>query len=125
MTEYRDCHRCEKLRDENQKLAQSMAEAKARASAARRWNVGAFAVATGVVAMAIPVGMWIHGMAMRPPKPKVPEPCVESVQIVADGYQHECHNGASMLVSPMQAADKVLVRCECTDVIHARTDGGP
>lgn len=115
MSDYRDCPRCERLRDENQKTVQAAEEAKAQLATMKRWNrTSAFGIACIVGVCG--AGAWLIGNVIRGNMMR-PEQCVESVEIVAsDQYRRSCPAGATLLVTPMQDADRVLVRCECGSV---------
>ena len=113
MSEYRGCPSCETLRDMHHKAVQAGAEAIASLKTIKRRNLHSLVPPAVVLGVATILAALVFGQVSKPAAPKPPEPCVESVQIVADGYTHECRNGATMLVTPMQAVDKVLVRCEC------------
>lgn len=110
--DYRDCAKCEKLKDENQRLGQSLADAKAQLGVIKRWNLGSL-VATTAAMCVIAVGAWLLGNLIHATVVK-PEQCAETAEVVAgDGYRRSCSPGAKLTVTPLQVADKVLVRCEC------------
>lgn len=112
VNDYRDCPKCEKLKDENQKTNQSLADAKAQLGVIKRWNraslAGGVAIACAVGTVAWLLGNLIHADVVKP------RPCFDSAEIVdRDSYRRSCEPGAKLTVTPLQVADKVLVRCEC------------
>lgn len=114
MSEYRDCPRCEKLKDENQKISQSLADAKTKLSKVWRLNMKAALVAACVIGGSVLAGFSGYSKASKPPPPEKPEPCLESAEVISsDDSMRRCSPGAKLTVTPLQVADKVLVRCEC------------
>ena len=114
VNDYRDCPRCEKLKEENQKLGQTNAEMKQALSASKRKTLLPLIPMSGLVAFGLVLGLYAYGLAMKPTPPQEPAKCTESAEVISsDDSMRHCSPGAKLTVTPLQVADKVLVRCEC------------
>jgi hypothetical protein len=124
VNDYRDCPKCEKLKDENQKLRQTQDELQAKLRSIKRRNATAFIPALIGVGLCMFVSSIIHGLVTAPVEPPKPIQCADSAEVISsDDSMRHCSPGAKLTVTPLQVADKVLVRCECGT--NAVKDVGP
>lgn len=123
MTAFRDCVRCEKLRRENESFERETMDAKKRAAATKRWNRVTLFSCTAAVACSVVIGGIAYGRAKMPPEPEKQPPCIESAVVISsDDSTRTCPPGGRLTATPLQVADKVLVRCHCG--ADAERDGG-
>ena len=118
VNDYRDCAKCEKLKDENQKLRQTQDELQTKLRSIKRRNAAALIAA--LIPALIGVGVFmvlssiVHGVVTAPKEPPKPIQCADSAEVISsDDSMRHCSPGAKLTVTPLQVADKVLVRCEC------------
>ncbi len=114
MNDYRDCPKCEKLKDENQKLQQTQNELQTKLRSIKRRNAAAFIPALIGVGVFMVLSSIVHGVVTAPKEPPKPIQCADSAEVISsDDSMRHCSPGAKLTVTPLQVADKVLVRCEC------------
>lgn len=114
MNDYRDCPRCEKLKDENQKLQQTQGDLQAKLRSIKRRNAAAFIPALIGVGVCMVLSSIVHAVVTAPKEPPKPVQCADSAEVISsDDSMRHCSPGAKLTVTPLQVADKVLVRCDC------------
>jgi len=114
VNDYRDCPKCEKLKDENQKLQQTQNELQTKLRSIKRRNAAAFIPALIGVGVFMVLSSIVHGVVTAPKEPPKPIQCADSAEVISsDDSMRHCSPGAKLTVTPLQVADKVLVRCEC------------
>lgn len=115
------------MKEENQKLAQRAAEAKAKLGETKARNRNSLLMAAACMSIICGVawiaGQLLHGVAMAPPPPDPPVQCIESAEVISsdDSVRH-CPIGGKLTVEHLGVADKVLVRCHCGT--ESALDGG-
>lgn len=74
-----------------------------------------FLILCTAIVVAIIVGLQLHAVAVRP---RPPEVCHETAQVVFSGTEAECPAGATLLLEPLQVTSiespKWMARCKCS-----------
>ena len=114
VNDYRDCPRCEKLKDEKHTLEQTRNDLQEKLRSIKRRNAAAFIPALVGGGLCMFLSSIVHGLVTAPKKPPIPVQCADSAEVISsDDSMRHCSPGAKLTVTPLQVADKVLVRCEC------------